>query len=91
MWGYHSDGVMEQIAALWPLLMLLALVVLGRGRSGPSVLLVALVVVPMAALFLIGSVKRDLFELRYFSGAVPAMLLLMARLVTATTKRRSRW
>ena len=40
------------------------------------------------ALFLIGSMKRDLFELRYFSGAVPAALLLVARLVTATTRRR---
>jgi hypothetical protein len=87
--GYHSDGAMEQIAALWPLVMLLLLVVLGRGRSGPSLLLLALVVVPMAALFAIGSVKRDLFELRYFSGAVPAALLLLARLVTATTRRRA--
>lgn len=87
--GYHSDGAMEQIAALWPLLMLLALVLLGRGRSGPSVLLLALVVVPMAALFAIGSIKRDLFELRYFSGAVPAALLLLARLVTSTTRRRA--
>lgn len=88
VWGYHSDGVMEQIAALWPLGMLAALILLGRGRSGPSALLAALVVVPLAALFLIGSVKRDLFELRYFSGAVPAALLLSARLVTATTRRR---
>ncbi len=88
IWGYHADGVMVQIAALWPLIMLLLLVLLGRGRSGPSVLLLGLFVLPMAALFLIGSIKRDLFELRYFSGAVPAMLLLGARLVTATTKRR---
>jgi O-antigen/teichoic acid export membrane protein len=87
--GYHSDGAMEQIAALWPLAMLLLLVMLGRGRSGPSLLLLALVVVPMAALFAIGSMKRDLFELRYFSGAVPAALLLLARLVTATTRRRA--
>ena len=36
--GYHADGVMVQLAALWPLLMLLALVMLGRGRSGRSVL-----------------------------------------------------
>ena len=77
-----------QIAAFWPLLMLLALLLLGRGRSGSSVLLLGLVVVPMAALFLVGSMKRDLFELRYFSGAVPAMLLLGARLVTSTTRRR---
>ena len=53
--GYHADGAMVQIAALWPLLMLLAFVMLGRGRSGPSLLLLALVVVPMAALFAIGS------------------------------------
>ena len=43
----------------------------------------------MAALFVVGSLKRDLFELRYFSGAVPAMLLLGARIVTATTVRRA--
>ena len=89
LFGYHADGAMVQIAALWPLLMLLALVMLGRGRSGPSLLLLALVVVPMAALFVVGSLKRDLFELRYFSGAVPAMLLLAARVVTATTVRRA--
>ena len=88
IWGYHADGVMVQIAALWPLVMLVALVLLGRGRSGPSVLLLALVVVPMTMLFVIGSMKRDLFELRYFSGAVPAMLLLGARLVTSTTRRK---
>ncbi len=38
MLGYHADGVMVQLAALWPLLMLLALVMLGRGRSARSVL-----------------------------------------------------
>jgi O-antigen/teichoic acid export membrane protein len=88
LFGYHADGVMVQLAAFWPLLMLLALVLLGRGRSGVSVLLLGLVVVPMTALFVVGSLKRDLFELRYFSGAVPAMLLLGARLVTSTTRRR---
>jgi hypothetical protein len=87
VWGYHADGAMVQIAALWPLVMLVALVLLGRGRSGPSTLLLGLVVVPMGALFLVGAMKRDLFELRYFCGAVPAMLLLGARLVTAATRR----
>ena len=87
--GYHADGPMVQIAALWPLLMLLAFVMLGRGRSGPSLLLLGLVAVPMGTLFAIGSLRNDLFELRYFSGAVPAMLLLAARVVTATTVRRA--
>jgi hypothetical protein len=86
--GYHADGVMVQLAAMWPLLMLLALVMLGRGRSGRSVYLLALVVVPMAALFVVGSMKRDLFELRYFAGAVPALLLLAARVITSTVVRR---
>jgi len=87
--GYHADGPMVQIAALWPLLMLLGFVLLGRGRSGPSLLLFGLVVMPMGTLFAIGSIRNDLFELRYFSGAVPAMLLLAARVVTATTVRRA--
>ena len=86
--GYHADGAMVQIAALWPLLMLLGFVMLGRGRSGPSLLLLGLVVVPMAALFAIGSRRSDLFELRYFCGSVPAMLLLAARVLTATTVRK---
>jgi uncharacterized membrane protein len=86
--GYHADGAMVQLAALWPLLMLLALVMLGRGRSARSALLLALVVVPMTALFVVGSLKRDLFELRYFAGAVPALLLLAARVVTVTVVRR---
>jgi O-antigen/teichoic acid export membrane protein len=87
--GYHADSAMVQIAALWPLLMLLALVMLGRGRSRPSLLLLGLVVVPMTALFAFGSQRSDFFELRYFCGAVPAMLLLASRVLTATTIRRT--
>jgi O-antigen/teichoic acid export membrane protein len=86
IWGYHADATMVQLAALWPLLMLLALVMLGRGRSRQTALLVALVAAPLAALFVVGSVKRDLFELRYFSGAVPMLLLLGARLVTVLSR-----
>ena len=87
--GYHADGAMVQIAALWPLLMLLAFVMLGRGRSGPSMLLLGLVVVPMAALFAIGSRRSDLFELRYFCGSVPAMLLLARG--SSRRRRCARW
>ena len=77
--GYHADG------ADGPDRRPVAAADAARARDarprpvGPSLLLLALVVVPMAALFAIGSMKRDLFELRYFSGAVPAMLLLAAR------------
>ena len=86
--GYHADGVMVQIAALWPLLMLLAFVMLGRGRAGPSLLLLGARRRPDDGAVRVGSLKRDLFELRYFCGAVPALLLLAARVVTSTTVRR---
>jgi hypothetical protein len=88
IWGYHSEGTMTSIAALWPFGMLLALVLTGHICSRRTALLLALIVGPLAALAVIGSVKPGVFELRYASGAVPIALLLIARLVTATTRRR---
>jgi O-antigen/teichoic acid export membrane protein len=91
MWGYHADDAMAQIAALWPLGMLAALLALGRGRSPGTSLLVALIAVPALGLFVAGIFKRDLFELRYFAGAVPLALVLAARMTTrvaATTLMR---
>jgi O-antigen/teichoic acid export membrane protein/4-amino-4-deoxy-L-arabinose transferase-like glycosyltransferase len=85
LWGYHADDAMAQIAALWPLGMLAALVALGHGRSRDTSLLVALIAVPALALFAAGTLKRDLFELRYFSGAVPLAVLLAARVATRIT------
>lgn len=79
VWGYHSDETMILLGALWPLGMLVALLMLGRGRSLSTTLLAALIVVPVAALFAVGVFKRDLFEVRYFAGAIPAMVLLAAR------------
>jgi hypothetical protein len=87
VWGYHADDVMAQITALWPLLMLVALALLGRGRSRSTTLLVAVAAVPALALLAAGVVKRDLFELRYFCAAVPAALLLGARGITTVARR----
>jgi 4-amino-4-deoxy-L-arabinose transferase-like glycosyltransferase len=88
LWGYHADGTMLHIAALWPLLMLLTLGLLGRNRSPQALLALALVVIPMAVLLVVGLKKRDLFEVRYFSGAVPLILLLSARAVSSVSLRR---
>jgi hypothetical protein len=86
--GYHADWTMAQIAALWPLALLGALALLGRRWQRETKLLVALIVVPLAALFALGSVKRDLFELRYASGAVPMVTVLLARAITAVARSR---
>jgi hypothetical protein len=69
---------------MWPLGMLLMLVLLGRGYSGMSMLLLSVAAVPALILFGVGEVQRNLFELRYFVGAVPVGLLLMARLASST-------
>jgi hypothetical protein len=77
--GYHSDATMAELAALWPLGMLAGLLALGRQRRPLSRLVLACAVVPALALFAIGFAKPFLFEIRYFSGAVPLLLVLVAR------------
>ncbi|MGH3472025.1 MAG: glycosyltransferase family 39 protein [Nocardioidaceae bacterium] len=90
VWGYHADSTMEQVNAAWPLVLLLALFLLGRGSfSRDTKMLVTLVVVPLLLFVLVAFVRRNLFEVRYFAFAVPIGLLLLARLLTATTRRRT--
>lgn len=83
VWGYHADRAMTQVGALWPFGMLAALGALGRGRSRATTLVLACALVPGLVLFGVAVVKRDLFELRYFALAVPLLLVLLARSVTA--------
>jgi hypothetical protein len=85
--GYHSNATMTAIAALWPLGLLLALALLGRGRSWPTLLIVACAAVPGIALFALGQLKPFVFEVRYFVGAVPLALLLLARGLTSWARR----
>jgi hypothetical protein len=89
VWGYHADATMLGIAALWPLLMLVSLFLLGKGRSPSALLVLALALGPVLALFVIGLAKQELFEVRYFAAAAPMMLLLLARAVTAPDVRRA--
>jgi hypothetical protein len=88
LWGYHANSTMLAIGALWPVLMLLALALLGRGRSAESMLVLALAVIPPLALMAIGFKDRFLFEVRYFSGAVPMLMLICARTVLTSSIRR---
>jgi hypothetical protein len=85
--GYHSNATMTALAAMWPLLLLLALGMLGRGRSWRTLLLAACAVVPAIVLFGLGQMKPLVFEVRYFVGAVPLVLLLIGRALTSWTLR----
>jgi hypothetical protein len=88
IWGFHSDEVMTRIVGMWPLAMLFGLSLLGRGRSVATNLLVATVATQIAILFAVGFHVRIAFEVRQFGGAVPLLLLLIARFVTALPRRR---
>ena len=87
--GYHGDDVMVRLGSLWPLALLGCLLLLGRRLASSSRLLLAVALLPGAALFLIGHTKRDLFELRYFILAVPLLLLLVARTTTVLARSRT--
>jgi uncharacterized membrane protein len=87
MWGYHANTTMVDLVALWPFAMLLALGMLGRGWSRASSLLTCSALLPALALFVIGQSKSDLFDLRYFIGAVPILLLLAGRGLTSAGGR----
>jgi len=88
LFGYHADETMAQIGALWPLGMLAALALLGRGRSGATTFLLAVAGLPAAALLVLGTRSRFLFEVRYFAGAVPILFLLTARTLTVAARGR---
>jgi uncharacterized membrane protein len=80
--GYHSNATMANLTALWPLLILLTLMLLGRGCSRATLLLLAAVLVPTAMLTVLSLDQPFLFEVRYNLTAVPFLLLLGARAAT---------
>lgn len=82
LWGYHSDGITQLLAALWPLFLLLSLLLLGRGGSRQTIVLAAAALVPIVLLFFVALFDRELFEVRYFLVTIPLLFLLVARLVT---------
>jgi uncharacterized membrane protein len=82
LWGYHPDGITQLLAAGWPLLLLLSLLLLGRGASRQTIILGLAAIAPIVVLVVVALFDRELFEVRYFLVAVPLLFLLIARLVT---------
>jgi hypothetical protein len=87
LWGYHPDGITELLAAMWPLLLLLSLLLLGRGGSRQTIILAVAALSPIVLLLAVAAFDRELFEVRYFLVAVPLLLLLVARLVTGWIRK----
>jgi hypothetical protein len=87
-WGYHSNAVMKELGALWPAALLLSLALLGRGRSRSTLIIVAVAAIPVGGLFLVGTQKQFLFDLRYFIGCVPMIVILGARAAASWPRSR---
>jgi uncharacterized membrane protein len=87
LWGYHPDNITELLAAGWPLLLLLSLLLLGRGGSRQTNILAVAAITPIVLLVFVALYDRELFEVRYFLVAVPLLFLLIARLLTGWIRR----
>jgi uncharacterized membrane protein len=87
LWGYHPDSTTELLAAGWPLLLLLSLLLLGRGGSRQTIFLAVAAITPIVLLLGVAVYDRELFEVRYFLVAIPLLFLLIARLVTGWIRR----
>lgn len=83
IWGYHSAGTMAALTALWPLLMLGTLLLLGRGASRPTAVLAAAATAPLLPLIALASQQPFLFELRFNMTAVAPAVLLGARALSS--------
>jgi hypothetical protein len=83
IWGYHSPGTMTNLVALWPLLVLVAFLLLGRHPTRATRLLAATALLPAAALTVLALFQPFLFELRFNLTAVPILALLIARATSA--------
>ena len=84
--GYHSNAVMALLGALWPLGMLAALAVLGRRQTRTTRLILAAIIVPYICMFMLGLIKRNLFDVRYLSTTVPLLFILVARGITGIAR-----
>jgi uncharacterized membrane protein len=87
--GFHSAAVMSYVIASWPIGVLGALVLLGRHCRPVTYLLIAMIAVPIIAMFALGNFKESLADVRYLSTTVPLVLLVIARAATslASSKR----
>lgn len=86
LWGFHPDNVMTRVAALWPLLMVLALFLLGRGWSRRARWLMLMSAVPTVVFIIIGNFRDGLFEIRYFGAVVAPLLILAASWIVKSSR-----
>ncbi|HEV2787403.1 MAG TPA: glycosyltransferase family 39 protein, partial [Solirubrobacteraceae bacterium] len=78
LFGFHPNAVTDVLSAVWPLLMLATLLLVGRGVSRCSALLLVCGVGPVLALLVLALRSPAVFDVRYFVAVVPLLLVLLA-------------
>jgi uncharacterized membrane protein len=89
LFGYQPDALTTRLVALWPVGLLLILLLLGKQRrpaNRPLVMIAAIPTVVVFAASFAASSSRSLAEVRYFAGAVPVVLLLLAAGLTTVVR-----
>jgi mannosyltransferase len=82
LFGFHPAAVTRVLSAVWPLVMLATLLMVGRGLSRRASLLTAFAAIPVLGVLVLGLFAPGTFDVRYFVVAVPPVLVLWARMAT---------
>ena len=83
--GFHSERVTDLLPAVWPLLLLVGVLTLGRGLGRPTALLAWCTLAPVAVVGALSVTNPSLFEIRYFIAVVPLAFVLLARVTSGWT------
>jgi uncharacterized membrane protein len=82
LFGFHPAAVTDAFSAVWPLGMLASLLMIGRRLSGRSWLLLLWALAPAAGTLILGLLEAGSFDVRYAVAGVPAVMVLLASIVT---------
>ncbi|MDA8391267.1 MAG: glycosyltransferase family 39 protein [Actinomycetota bacterium] len=86
-WGYQPSRTMTELGALWPLIMLVGFLALGRKPREETRFLGVAIAGPILLMVGVAYFKHFLLDVRYVSGTIPLIALLGARMVSGITRR----
>jgi 4-amino-4-deoxy-L-arabinose transferase-like glycosyltransferase len=89
LFGFHPATVTQVLAAVWPLVMLGTLLLVGRGLSRRPLLLAAFAVLPVIGLLILALFTPGTFDVRYLVITVPPVILLWARMATSWSRSQT--
>jgi hypothetical protein len=89
LFGFHPSAVTTALSAIWPLVMLASLVLVGRGVSSRGALLLTGLLLPALGTLALGLAVPGAFDVRYAIASVPPLLVLVARATTAWPRSRT--